>query len=361
MSDDTRDDMPFRRRLGLLPERGAEIRTDSGRRPGNGVGQGNGNGTGATQAPQRAEPAAARPAPTVAPQPAQRPAASPVFRPAQPAGEGFAGGVGEPAGMGDLADHFLGCAKLGRYLTVADNSRFIITDDFRTSPVIPSASAMAAIFSKDYLVAQAALLPLSERAQRASVRQRDKLERLFELIEEQTLSDQVRNSAQAIRAHHFRAAEIRALEAELGERMSPARLRYRQFLDVVKKLMDRKITAGPFLDEFRGFTQEVAGRLDFGIYSFCLDRLFGSVRVPVKVKKLLVLELIKYPPLVRRELLSNVLVFSGQTRELIDFVRYMVTTELGQSVAIEIELLEAFKQHRLSMHDIEASLARASA
>jgi hypothetical protein len=39
----------------------------------------------------------------------------------------------------------------------------------------------------------------------------------------------------------------------------------------------------------------------------------------------------------------------------------MVTTELGQSVAIEIELLEAFKQHRLSMQDIETSLARAIA
>ena len=194
-----------------------------------------------------------------------------------------------------------------------------------------------------------------------SVKERDKLERLFALIEVQTLSDGVRTSAQSIREHHFRAAEIRALEAELGDRMSPARLRYRQFLDVAKKLMDRKITAGPFLDEFRSFTQEVAGRLDFGIYSFCLDRLFGSVRVPNKVKKLLILELIKYPPMIRRELLSNALVFPGQTRELVDFIRYMVTTELGQSVSIEIELLEAFKQHRLTMQDIEGSLAQATA
>ena len=125
--------------------------------------------------------------------------------------------------------------------------------------------------------------------------------------------------------------------------------------------MDRKITAGPFLDEFRGFTQDVAGRLDFGIYSFCLDRLFGSVRVPMKVKKLLILELLKHPPLIRRELLSNVVVFPGQVQELIDFIRYMVTTELGQSDAIEIELLEAFKLRRLSMQDIERTLARASA
>ena len=330
------DDSPFLRHLRLRSERRAETHPEA--KPSNG----------------RAAEGRVAPPPPVRPEPAPEP--QPLLHTAAPKTDT----IGEPPGMGDLADHFLGCAKLGRYLTVADNSRFIITDDFRTSPIIPAASAMAAIYSKDYLVAQAALLPLSERAQRMSVRERDKLERLFELIEEQTLSDGVRTSAQSIREQHFRAAEIRALEAELGDRMSPARLRYRNFLDVVKKLMDRKITAGPFLDEFRGFTQEVAGRLDFGIYSFCLDRLFGSVRVPMKVKKLLVLELIKYPPLIRRELLSNVLVFPGQTQELIDFIRYMVTTELGQSVAIEIELLEAFKQHRLSMQDIESTLAQAA-
>ena len=30
----------------------------------------------------------------------------------------------------DLADHFIACAKLGRYLTVASDTRFFITDDF---------------------------------------------------------------------------------------------------------------------------------------------------------------------------------------------------------------------------------------
>jgi len=255
----------------------------------------------------------------------------------------------------------LGCAKLGRYLTVADNSRFIITDDFRTRPIVSTASAMAAIYSKDYLVAQAALLPLSEKAQRLLSRDRECFERLFVLIEEQALSDEVRSSAQAVRQAQFRAAEIRAIEVELGDRLSPARLRYRQFLDIVKKLMDRKITAGPFLDEFRGFTQEVAGKLDFGIYSFCLDRLFGSVRVPLKVKKLLVLELLRYPPLIRRELLTNILVYPGQVHELIGFVRHMVAEELGQGVIIEIELLKAFRLRQLSMDDIETSLAQAGA
>lgn len=256
----------------------------------------------------------------------------------------------------DLADHFLGCSKLGRYLTVADGTRFVITDDFRTTQVIPAASAVAAIYSKDALVAQAALLPLGEGAQKMAPRQKERFERLFALIEEQALSETVVTSARAIRESHFRAAEIRAIEAELGDKLSPARLRYRSFLDVVKKLMDRKVTAGPFLDEFRGFTQEVAGKLDFGIYSFCLDRLFGSVRVPMKVKKLLVLELLRYPPLIRRELLTNILVFPGQCRELVDFIKYMVNTELGRNAAIEIELLEAFKSQRLSIDDIQGSL-----
>ncbi|NQW00016.1 MAG: hypothetical protein HQ483_09990 [Rhodospirillales bacterium] len=257
----------------------------------------------------------------------------------------------------DLADHFLECTKLGRYLTVEDGSRFVITDDFRTAPVISSASAIAAIYSKDFLVAQAALLPLSQSAQKMSVRERDKFEQLFALIEEEALADPVKNSARAIREAHFRGAEIRALEAELGDKLSPARTRYREFLGVVKKLMDRKVTAGPFLDEFRAFTQDVAGQLDFGIYSFCLDRLMGSVRVLSKVKKLLVLEILKYPPFIRRELLTNILTFPGQEQELIEFVKYMIQNELGKTAAIEIELLEAYKLQRLTVRDIEGSLA----
>ena len=261
----------------------------------------------------------------------------------------------------DLADHFLECSKLGRYLTVEDDSRFVITDDFRTTGIIPAAAAVAAIFSKDELVAQAALLPLSEGAQKMAPRQRERFERLFALIEEETLSDTIKSSARAVRQAQFRAAEIRALEAELGDKLSPARLRYREFLGVVKKLMDRKVTAGPFLDEFRGFTQDVAGRLDFGIYSFCLDRLFGSLRVPMKVKKLLVMEVLRYPVLVRRELLTNIIVFPGQTPELIEFVKYMVQAELGKTAAIEIDLLEAFKLKRLTVSDIEGGLMSGNA
>jgi len=255
-----------------------------------------------------------------------------------------------------LADHFIDCSKLGRYLTVSDDSRFVITDDFKTAPVASEAAAIAAIYSKDTLVAQAALIPLCERGQKTSVKRRDQFERLFALIEEEALSDTVKDSAKAVRESSFRAAEIRAIEAELGDKLSPARIRYRDFLTVVRKLMDSQIEASSFLDEFRDFTQVVAGKLDFGIYSFCLDRLFGSIKIPLKVKKLLVLEVIKYPPLVLRELMTNLLVFPGQSRELIEFARYMITTELGRNSAIEIELLEAFKLKRLTMKDIESSL-----
>ena len=264
-------------------------------------------------------------------------------------------GVAEPRSP-DLADHFLWCSKLGRYLTVSDGSRFVITDDFRDAPVQPEAAAVASIYSKDLLVAQSALLPLGAPVHKMSPRKREKYERLFTLIEKQALSDVVRHSAREVLNAGFRNAEIRALEAELGGKLNPARIRYRAFLDVVKQLMDRNITAGPFLDEFRDFTLVVAGNLDFGIYSFCLDRMFGSLRIQMKVKKLLVLEILKYPPIIRRELLTNVLAYPGQARELIEFVKYMVATELGKNAVIEIELLEAFKLHRLSMEDIESSL-----
>ena len=80
--------------------------------------------------------------------------------------------------------------------------------------------------------------------------------------------------------------------------------------------------------------------------------------MPLKVKKLLVLELLKYPPLIRRELVTNILVYPGQIEELVEFVRYMAANELGQGAIIEIELLKAFKLRQLSIGDIETSLAQ---
>src|SRR5262249_14667478 len=153
-------------------------------------------------------------------------------------------------------------------------------------------------------------------------------ERLFYLIAEQTLSPDVKQSAEALIESRFRAAEIKAIEAELGNRVTPARRRYRQFLGIVRRLLDGQIAASAFIEEFRAFTREVAGKLDFGIYSFALDTIFRSMRTPVAVKKLLPLEILKFPPLIRRELLSNLLAYPGQTRDLIRFAENLIAQHL---------------------------------
>jgi hypothetical protein len=252
----------------------------------------------------------------------------------------------------DLADHFLACAKLGRYLTVTSGDRFFITDDFQDKAIIPEAAAIAAIFSRDNLVAEAALIPLSANVSSFKGSEREKYERLFNLIEEQTLSEDVRYTAKSMIKSSFRPSGIRQIESELGEKISPARERYRLFLNVVKKLIDKNILADPFLDEFREFTKDVAGKLDFGIYSFCLDSLFKSIQVPLGVKKLLVTEIIVFPAVIRRELLSNVLSYPGQVQDLLDFVGMMIDQKLSPESVIEIDLLKDLKFNRFSMEAI---------
>lgn len=251
-----------------------------------------------------------------------------------------------------LADHFLECCHLGRYLTVAGGHRFIITDDLSGGAMPRDAAALAAMFSKDKLVAQAAILPLGQRAKRLRGKERARYDALFSLIEAQALDDRVKASAKTLMERDFREAEIRAIEATLGDQLSPARHRYRTFLEVVRRLMEGQLLAQHFIQEFKEFTAAVAGRLDFGIYSFCLDRLFGSMKIPMQVKELLVGELLAFPPLVRRELITNILAYPGQNEDLKRFVRETVLSEMGQSVAVEIELLEAYKTHRLTIQDL---------
>ena len=258
----------------------------------------------------------------------------------------------------DLADHFLACAKLGRYLTIATGARFIITDDLRGDTVHHEAAAVAAIFSRDSLVAEAALLPLCQSIPLMDHGTRDKYERLFHLIVEQSLSQGVRGGAQSLIESRFRAGEIKDLEAQLGGKLSPARLRYRDFLTVVKKLMDRNISERAFIDEFKEFTFDIAGKLDFGIYSFCLDSLFRSLDVPVSVKKLLSLELLEYPPLIRRELMSNILSYPEQTQDLVIFVSRLIERKLEPEKVVEIELLRDLKLQRFSMDAVSALAER---
>lgn len=257
----------------------------------------------------------------------------------------------------NLADHFLACAKLDRYLTIETDVRFFITDDFINNSILHEAAAMAAIYSKDNLVAEAALMPLGGKLSTISGNGREKYERLFELIRNETLSDPVRARAENIIDSRFDSNEIRDLGAQLGSRISPARDRYKNFLSIVKKLMENNITSKPFIEEFRNFTDNVAGKLDFGIYSFCLDNMFKNIKISEDIKKLLLMELLSFPNLIRRELLSNLLSQPNQEAEFIEFTNMTLNQQLSPESVVEIIILKDIKMRHLSMDAIN-SLAR---
>ena len=258
----------------------------------------------------------------------------------------------------DLADHFVACSRVGRYLTVFDESRFVITDDFMENGAIDrSAAAVASIFSNDPLVAEAALLPLGKAAQGQDRRRRERYEELFSLIEEQALNPAVKDTAKSMLQSGFREARIRDIEASLGGKLSPARIRYRAFLEIVRHLIEHKITPQLFRDEFLDFTYAVAGRLDFGIYSFCIDRIFSNANIPMKAKGFLVSELLGFPPTIRRELLTNLLTLRALDKRLGDFIREAILEKLGDVAATEIDLLVALKTSQMSMDDINDMIA----
>jgi hypothetical protein len=258
----------------------------------------------------------------------------------------------------DLADHFIACSSLGRYLTVFDESRFVITDDFNQDGTVNrTAAAVASIFSNDPLVAEAALLPLGKAALAKDSNERERYEELFTLIEAQALNSTVKESAQSLLESGFREARIREIEETLSGKLSPARVRYRAFLEIVRHLTEHKITPQLFRDEFLDFTYAVAGRLDFGIYSFCLDRIFANEQIPMKAKGFVVSELLGFPATIRRELLTNLLTLEGLEKRLADFVRDAVIQKLGDVAATEIELLAALKTSQMSMDDINNMLA----
>ena len=253
----------------------------------------------------------------------------------------------------DLADHFVACSSLGRYLTVFDESRFVITDDFMEDGAVDrTAAAVASIFSNDPLVAEAALLPLSKAAQKKTRGKREHYEELFSLIENQALNSSVKESAQSLLVSGFREVRIREIEGTLSDKLSPARSRYREFLKIFRHLIEHKITPQLFRDEFLDFTYAVAGRLDFGIYSFCLDRIFDNDTIPMRAKGFLISELLSFPTTIRRELLTNILTMQRDNKRLTVFVRDAIIEKLGQVVATEIELLVALKTSQMSMNDI---------
>lgn len=269
--------------------------------------------------------------------------------------------TGELKGM-SLADHFVSSTKLGRYLTFQGNGRFLISDDFHSLKIsIPKdAQAVAAIFSRDELVARAAIMPLAQRAANMDDVRRESYEELFALIERQSLSPRVRDGAAQVLQSGFRESRIRELEALLADDLNPARKRYREFLGIVRLMIEQKVAVGTFIDDFVDFTDSVAGRLDFGIYSFCLDRIYATQMIPLQVKKLVTIEILKFPALVRRELLSNALASSAVNSVVKAFIRHTVSLHLNKGQAVEVELLEAVKCRRITPQDIQTSLIRAT-
>lgn len=249
----------------------------------------------------------------------------------------------------DLAAHFMECGTLNTNLSLAPGARLVITDDLLDGSVADTvALTMAAIVARDGQVARAALIPLGVTASKMRPADRDRYERLFALIEETAFAPEARNSAEGLIQAHFREARIRDLAAELGESVGPARKRYRAFLDVVRLLAEGRISHGAFVDEFREFTRQVAGKLDFGIYAMCVDRLFASERISLVIKAALLGEIVAYPSLIRRELITSLLAAPTTVGELLAMVRSELTARLDPQQQTEIRLYTLLKRSWLA-------------
>lgn len=245
----------------------------------------------------------------------------------------------------DLASHFMECGALNTNLTLAPGDRLIISDDLLNGNIKDlSAMSMAAIVARDGMVGRAAILPLSMAAAQVSGRDRAKYERLFALIEDTAFDEGVREGAEALIAANFRERQIKDLVNELGGTVGPARKRYRAFLDIVKLLGESRISQSMFLDEFADFTRAVAGKLDFGIYSLCIDRLFVSPRIPMGVKSSLLREILKYPPLIRKELVTNLLVSPAAHPDLVTQAQHQLAAALTRPQLTEIMLFTTLKR-----------------
>ena len=246
---------------------------------------------------------------------------------------------------GDLAAHFMECGALNTNLTLAPGERMVITDDLLNGRIGDMAAiSMAAIVARDAQVAKAAVLPLGVAASKMTGKDRAKYERLFALIEETAFDEGVRESAETLIAARFRESQIKDIAAELGGTVGPARQRYRAFLDVVKLLAAKKISESLFLDEFLDFTRTVAGKLDFGIYALCVDRLFVSGRIPIVVKVSLLREICKYPPLVRKELITNLMASDKAEPELVRYASQEMAGVMTREQLTEIMLFTTLKR-----------------
>ena len=244
----------------------------------------------------------------------------------------------------DLATHFMECGALGTNLTFSNGSRLLITDDLVKGRILDqSAFGMAAVVARDGMVGQTALLPLGMLAARADSKRREKIERLLALIEETAFDTKVRSAAQSLANARFLEAEVRTLGHELGAIIQPARKRYKQFLDIVRALMEKRISHPLFVDEFNEFTRAVAGKLDFGVYSLCLDRLFANSLIPVDIKVDLLDQIFRFPPLVRKELLTNLMASAKAPPELIQYADSRLASYLTHNQVTEVMLFTTLK------------------
>ena len=247
--------------------------------------------------------------------------------------------------VADLAAHFKECGELGANMTLARGERMVITDDILRGGITDRAAfSMAAVVARDSMVGQAALLPLGQFAARFDGRRREKFERLFTLIEETAFSPDVRTTAQSMLRARNLDAEVKALGADLGGIIHPARQRYRQFLEVIKALIARKVTRPLFLEEFADFTKIVAGKLDFGIYALCVDRLFVSVNIPLQVKADLFAQVLTFPPLIRKELVTNLLASIEAPSQLKQFAQRELACVLTHDQQTDIKLFTTLKR-----------------
>lgn len=263
-----------------------------------------------------------------------------------------------------LAEHFVQCSHLGRFLTTADDSRFLITDDFLTSKFKePDAAAIAAIVSRDSLVAQSALAPLGLAASRLSARFKPRFEKLFDFIGRTAPDATVRGLAREVLDTGMEAKGVDIVKAEIDSRLAPARAEFKKFLGLISFLADGRMTPGMFRQEFQQFTETVAGRIEFGVYAHYLDTFFASPKVSARAKGLIAVELIGFPRLIRRELITNLLVNDRAPMDVRSLTETMVNQQLDVKTAKDIALLRTLKNARTSirkMHENTATMAIAA-
>ena len=248
-------------------------------------------------------------------------------------------------GTSDRAAHFLECGALNVGLTLSPGERLVITDDLLKGAVVDfAATSMAAIVTRDHQIGRAAVISLSLAANRADRKTRKRYERLFALIEKEAFDDGVRASIDSLIAAQFRKAQINELVDKLGGATAPARHRYRQFLEIVRLLEGKRISQAAFIDEFVDFTHAVAGKLDFGIFAICVERLFISGNIPLEIKTVLFNQVLKYPPLVRKELVSALLSSNDAPAALVAFAHKAMAGVMTGDERKEVILVTLLKQ-----------------